>query len=74
MTTEYIVWIQIEECELDGEDYDRIVTVGEPRQAGRFETERLACEYVEDLLGRADAATPRIVEDTEERDFTETSL
>jgi hypothetical protein len=34
----------------------------------------LACEYVEDLLSRADTATPRIVEDTEERDFTETSL
>jgi len=53
MTTEYVVWIQVEECEWDGDDYDTITTVGEPRQAGRFETERLACEHVEELLDRS---------------------
>ena len=57
MTTEYIVWIQIEECEMDEDDYDTIATVGEPRQAGRFKTERLAHEHVEHLLDR-DAVEP----------------
>ena len=50
MTTEYVVWIHIEECEGEEDDYDRIESVGEPRQAGRFRTERLAYEHVEDLL------------------------
>ena len=53
MTIEYIVWIQIEECEMDGDDYDTIATVDEPRQAGRFMTEQLAYKHVEYLLDQA---------------------
>ena len=58
MTTEYVVWIQIEECETDEDDYDTIETVGEPRQAGRFRTERLAREHVEYFLDQAVAGFP----------------
>jgi len=50
MTTEYIVWIQIEECEMDEDDCDTIAAIGEPRQAGHFKTEGLAREHVEYLL------------------------
>jgi hypothetical protein len=56
MATEYIVWIHIEQCEVNGDDYDQIETIGEPRQAGRFRTERLAYDHVEYLLEQAHAA------------------
>ena len=56
MATEYIVWIHIEQCEVDGDDYDRIESLGEPRQAGCFRTERLAFEHVDYLLEHAHAA------------------
>jgi len=55
MTTEYIVWISIEQCEMNGDDCDQIEAVGEPRQAGRFSTERLASRHVEYLLEQAHA-------------------
>lgn len=55
MSTEYVVWIFIEECEVDGEDCDGIAEVGEPRQAGRFQSERSAYEHVERLLEHARA-------------------
>ena len=56
MRTEYVVWIHIEQCEADGDDYDRIETIGEPRQAGCFRSERRASERVEYLLEQAHAA------------------
>ena len=58
MRTEYVVWISIEQCETDcaGDDYDRIETVGEPRQAGCFRSERQASVCVEYLLEQAEAA------------------
>ena len=59
MATEYIVWIAIEQCEADGDDYDRIENVGEPRQAGRFRTERQARRHVEYLLEHAETACER---------------
>ena len=34
MATEYIVWIAIEQCETDGDDFDPIESVGEPRPSG----------------------------------------
>ena len=55
MATEYIVWIQIEQCKVDANDCDCIESVGEPRQAGRFRTERMAFEHVEHLLEQAHA-------------------
>jgi len=56
MATEYIVWICIEQCEVDGDDFDRIESVSEPRQAGRFKTECSASEHVDYLLQQAHAA------------------
>jgi len=56
MATEYIVWILIEQCEVDGDNCDCIESVGEPRQAGRFRTERLAFEHVDYLIEQAHAA------------------
>lgn len=56
MTTQYIVWVSIEKCEGDQDDYDRIETVGEPRQAGCFRTEQSAYRHVECLLRRTRAA------------------
>jgi len=55
MTKEYVVWISVEECEVNGDEYDVVESVGEPRQAGCFETERLAFEQVERLLTHARA-------------------
>ena len=66
MTIKYIVWIQIEECEMDGDHYDTIATVGEPRQVGRFRTEQLAYEQVEYLLDQTNA--PHLPEKTEKND------
>ena len=57
MTTEYIVWIQIEECEMDGDDCDTITNMGEPRQAGHFKTELLAYEHVQSLLDQTASAS-----------------
>ncbi len=50
MKRRYIVWIRVEECEVEGEDYSTIAAVGEARQAGCFGTERSACEHVDYLL------------------------
>ena len=55
MRKEYVLWISVEECEVDGDDYGCIESVGEPRQAGCFETERMAFEQVERLLTHARA-------------------
>jgi hypothetical protein len=47
---EYVVtWV----IELDGDEYDVLTTVGEPREAGRFKTSELSHEHVEYLLGQA---------------------
>jgi len=55
MTTQYIVWISIEKCEVDGDDCYGIETVGEPRQAGCYRTEQSAYRHIESLLKQADA-------------------
>ena len=54
MATKYVVWIQIEQCEVDGDDCDTIESVGEPRQAGCFQTEQNASELVDYLLEQAE--------------------
>ena len=66
MTTEYVVRIQIEECEVDGDDYYPITTVGESRQAGRFSSEKLAYDHVEYLLDQADAAISHATDETKD--------
>ncbi len=53
MKKRYIVWLQIEECEVDGEDYSTIAAMGESRQAGCFGTECSACEQMDYLLDQA---------------------
>jgi len=62
MGTEYVVWISVEECEVDGDEYDVVESVGEPRRAGSFETARLAFEQVERLLthAHADKGDPQV--------------
>ena len=50
MKTQYVVWICIEKCKTDGDYYDQIESIGEPRQAGCFRSERLAYKHVECLL------------------------
>ncbi len=55
MTTQYILWISIEKCEVDGDDCYKIETVGEPRQAGCYRTEQSAYRHLESLLKQAHA-------------------